>query len=227
MGHKEALLEGAKRCLEEKGYARTTARDIVAASGTNLGSIGYHFGSKERLLAAAIAQGLEEWVEHVRDLVLAVPDAPPLQRLSLTWMRMLDDFPKRRPLLIGLIEASAQAERSPELRRQLAEHYERCRAEIAATIRASIGDDAEPAGDLPDVLASFMLAVSDGFAIQWLLDPANTPSGGQLVSALATAATYTLNSAQPRQSPAPKASRSRTKGNTPGKRGSAHAGGRR
>ena len=41
MGHREDLLEGAKRCLYEKGYARTTARDIVAASGTNLASIGY------------------------------------------------------------------------------------------------------------------------------------------------------------------------------------------
>ena len=30
-----------------------TARDIVAASGANLASIGYHFGSKEALLSAA------------------------------------------------------------------------------------------------------------------------------------------------------------------------------
>lgn len=49
MGHREDLLEGAKRCLLEKGYARTTARDIGAASGTNLASIGYHYGSKEAL----------------------------------------------------------------------------------------------------------------------------------------------------------------------------------
>ena len=33
MGHKEDLLEGAKRCLLAKGFARTTARDIVAESG--------------------------------------------------------------------------------------------------------------------------------------------------------------------------------------------------
>ena len=54
MGHKDDLLDGAKRCLYEKGYARTTARDIVAASGTNLASIGYHYGSKENLLNAAL-----------------------------------------------------------------------------------------------------------------------------------------------------------------------------
>ena len=42
MSHKEDLLAGAVACLREKGYAHTTARDIVAASGTNLASIGYH-----------------------------------------------------------------------------------------------------------------------------------------------------------------------------------------
>ncbi len=31
MGHREDLLEGAKRCLLAKGFARTTARDIVKA----------------------------------------------------------------------------------------------------------------------------------------------------------------------------------------------------
>ena len=53
MGHREDLLEGAKRCLLEKGFARTTARDIVKESGTNLASIGYHYGSKDALLAQA------------------------------------------------------------------------------------------------------------------------------------------------------------------------------
>ncbi|NHW87893.1 helix-turn-helix transcriptional regulator, partial [Escherichia coli] len=46
MGHRERLLAGARNCLYERGYTRTTARDIVAASDTNLASIGYHFGSK-------------------------------------------------------------------------------------------------------------------------------------------------------------------------------------
>ena len=53
MGHREDLLEGAKRCLLEKGFVRTTARDIVKESGTNLASIGYHYGSKDALLAQA------------------------------------------------------------------------------------------------------------------------------------------------------------------------------
>ena len=54
MGHREELLDGAAQCLYDKGFGRTTARDVVAASGTNLASIGYHFGSKDALLLSLI-----------------------------------------------------------------------------------------------------------------------------------------------------------------------------
>ena len=54
--HRDALLEAAKRLLRERDYGNITARDLVAASNTNLGSIGYHFGSKEALLNEAIGQ---------------------------------------------------------------------------------------------------------------------------------------------------------------------------
>ncbi len=39
----------------DKGYARTTARDIATAAGVSLAAIGYHFGSKEELLEAGAA----------------------------------------------------------------------------------------------------------------------------------------------------------------------------
>ncbi|GAA1227852.1 hypothetical protein GCM10009676_07730 [Prauserella halophila] len=44
------------------------ARDLVAASGTNLASIGYHFGSKAGLLNAAIATVFEEWTDRLAGL---------------------------------------------------------------------------------------------------------------------------------------------------------------
>src|SRR3954466_13997211 len=59
MGHREDLLEGAKRCLLEKGFLRTTARDIVKESGTNLAASGYHYGSKDELVVQAFAPRVE------------------------------------------------------------------------------------------------------------------------------------------------------------------------
>jgi hypothetical protein len=40
--------------------------------------------------------------------------------------------------------------------------------------------------------ASFLMAVCDGFAMQWLVDPKATPSGEQLIQALSGAARYAL-----------------------------------
>src|SRR3954449_5592590 len=78
--HRDALLEAAKRLLREQGYARITARDLVAASGTNLASIGYHFGSKEALLNAAIGESFAEWTQRITSAALVDADVTPLER---------------------------------------------------------------------------------------------------------------------------------------------------
>ena len=184
MGHREALLEGARQCLQERGYARTTARDIVAASGTNLASIGYHFGSKEALLNEAIGEAFDAWTERVGAIAFATPDALPLERLGASWVALLDSYEEHRPLLVAFVEALAQAERTPELRRQLADQYQRIREQIAEMTRAAIGSDPEGDPVVVERLASFFMAVCDGFIVQYLLDPDRFPSGEELVTSL-------------------------------------------
>jgi AcrR family transcriptional regulator len=175
MGHREELLSAARRCLEDRGYARTTARDLVAASGTNLASIGYHFGSKEALLNQAIVDAFAEYTDKLLALASAdADDDDPMSRIRRSWIVMVEEFEEMRPLLVAFIEAMAQAERTPELRAQLAEGYERLRSAIAESVA-----DAVP-GLPPDcarTMASFMIVVSDGLMVQWLLDPERTPSG--------------------------------------------------
>src|ERR687895_2403612 len=59
------LLEGTLRCLERLPPERVTARAIAAESGANLASIGYHFGSKEELVTAAVIEGLDRWLAEI------------------------------------------------------------------------------------------------------------------------------------------------------------------
>lgn len=185
MGHREDLLAGARRCLEERGYARTTARDLVAESGTNLASIGYHFGSKEALLNEAINESFQEWAERVRSLALATePDGNPMLRLAASWTAMHTTFAEYRGLAVAFIEALAQAERQPELHAQLADTYARGRRSVAAMVTESLAE-------LPErharALASFQIALCDGLLVQWLLDPDAAPSGADLAEALSAA----------------------------------------
>src|SRR3954453_11813509 len=176
--HRHALLAAAKQLLREKGYARTTARDLVAASGTNLASIGYHFGSKEALLNEAIGESFTEWNDRILAAAMSEADESPLGRLMNAWRVMLDDFEAARPIFVAFIEALAQAERSTELRAQLAAQYDRLRRDIGASVAAVIG------GEDGDVLASFMIAVGDGLLIQSFLDPERAPSAQELEEAL-------------------------------------------
>ena len=189
---REQLLAGAIECLQTKGYARTTARDIAAASGANLASIGYHFGSKEGLLNAAIIHMYEEWTRRIGEAAFATPDAPPLERMARSWVAMLDAFEEQRPLLVAFVESIAQAERSEELRGQMATHLRESREMVADMVRASLGPGAAEFGVEPKVVASFLMAVSDGLVLQWLLSPEETPTGEELVRSLGGALSLAL-----------------------------------
>jgi AcrR family transcriptional regulator len=186
VGHREQLLAAARRLLEQRGYAHITARDLVAESDTNLASIGYHFGSKAALLNAAIEASFEAWTDQLAALVMADPAATPIQRGAATWVAVLDNLPARRPIVQSYVEALAQAQREPELREQLAEHYRRARARVAELVAESLADGTAADDPRCRAIATFVIAVCDGLSVQWLLDPEHSPSGEELMAGLAT-----------------------------------------
>jgi AcrR family transcriptional regulator len=185
VGHREQLLIAARRLLEQQGYAHITARDLVAASDTNLASIGYHFGSKAALLNAAIEASFEDWATQLAAFVMSDPEATPLQRASATWVAALDRMPERHSILQAYVEALAQALRVPELRAQLAEHYRRARSMVATLVAASLGDEADADDPRCRAVATLVIAACDGLALQSLLDPENSPNPDDLAEGLA------------------------------------------
>jgi AcrR family transcriptional regulator len=181
MGHREDLLDGAKRCLLEKGYARTTARDIVAASGTNLGSIGYHYGSTQALMNAAMLAAIEEWGDRV-GAALTADAAPGTDRLTGYWRRVIESFRADRELWIASVEALIQSEHSPELRTQLAGGIRQGRRGMVALLT---GADEETVDDAATrSLGSVQMALLSGLMVQWLADPAHAPSAEEVVAGL-------------------------------------------
>jgi AcrR family transcriptional regulator len=171
VSHRDALLEGAIVCIQERGYARTTARDLVAASGTNLGSIGYHFGSKERLLNEALFEAFRRWLLPFLERAAAPEPEDPWDRLRGMLTVLFEDLERHRPLITSFFEAVVQSQRSEELRLQLAELYDGFRQATTAAVAAALGDGGAEAGVDPEVIASFLMAGLDGLMVQWLLDP--------------------------------------------------------
>lgn len=188
MTNREALLESAITSLQEKGYAGTTARDVASGAGVSLGAIGYHFGSVQELLDAALAEAVRRWFEPLIG-VLSLPRArlAPGQLGSIV-SGLLATLDSHRPLVIAYFEALLRAERSPQLRRALAGDLQSLRGALSSGIERLLAPGAEAASPDPQVAASLVMATFDGLIIQWLLEPERLPSGHQIAEMLQRAA---------------------------------------
>ena len=109
MSQRDDLLTAAKKLLVEKGYHRTTARDIAAASGAHLGSIGYHYGSKDALMSTAALEAQGEWGDAIDSAIAAAGTASPTQRLQIAVDELIAAMTRQREVLIASVQAYAQA----------------------------------------------------------------------------------------------------------------------
>ena len=181
MGQRQDLLAGAKQCIEEKGYSRTTARDITAASGANLAAIGYHFGSKEALLNAAVLDSFDEWGDAIEQAGLDAEPGDPLERLERFLEGFLVGAVQQRAMIVASVQALGEAEFVPEVRQQIATTYEEGRLSIAAMLLDVDPSDVDEAGRQ---LGSLVLSIINGTALQWFIAPEATPSAAELATAI-------------------------------------------
>ncbi|PRY01769.1 TetR/AcrR family transcriptional regulator [Allonocardiopsis opalescens] len=185
MGHREDLLAAAKKCLHELGYARITARDLVAASGTNLASIGYHFGSKEALLNVALIETVKDWADDLERSLSSEIDLSdandPYQRFERSWERVLESMAGFDDSWAGTFEVLSQARHSPELLDHVADGYEEGRQGIAAWFQSGMKAADEGADR---ALGGFYLALLIGVMLQRGIDPERAPTAHDLAEAL-------------------------------------------
>jgi AcrR family transcriptional regulator len=188
-GNREKLLQAAVVCLRDKGYANTTARDLVAASGTNLASIGYHFGGKEALMNEAVAETTRAWTRSIEAEVWKGGAEHPGTHLHRMLAATLDRFDELEPYLRSFVEAFPPALRSDELRRSMASAYEEVRSAAEALLERIL-EGAEPPLESEHrmAIASLLIALCDGLILQWLLDPEAVPDSEAVLAALAAVA---------------------------------------
>ena len=181
MGNREALLEGAKRCLLEKGYAKTTARDIADAAGVSLAAIGYHYGSKESLLEQAFMSAMEQWFEDdAEDRHQESPNGS-LERFQAFFGEVIGSFPEREALLRLNMEMGLEGMRNPSLGAFMSHAVQEGREGLAETLAGL-----EPArdGELARQVGSFYSVLMTGLVAQYLMDRERFPSASDLTEGL-------------------------------------------
>ncbi|MEV8377656.1 helix-turn-helix domain-containing protein [Kribbella sp. NPDC056861] len=196
MGNREALIEGAKSCLMEKGYSRTTARDIATAAGVSLAAIGYHFGSKEALMNEAMRQALDEWGAQVAETMS--PDQPdeagepaaPLadrhvaqERFSAIWAQAVKTLasPESRALWVTQFEVLSLGAHQPELLQDLSKLQGEAREGLAALFGSA---DESTDQETTQQLGTFYQALMLGVIALSLFDAEKAPTGDDLATAI-------------------------------------------
>jgi AcrR family transcriptional regulator len=181
MGNREALLDGAKRCLLEKGYVRTTARDIAEAAGVSLAAIGYHYGSKESLLEQAFMAAMEDWLDDDGQDQHAQHPLGSIEQLRQFFTEVLSSFPAQKQLLRLNIEMGLEGMHNESLGRFMAGAVQMGRMELAAALQGLVP---ERDGKLAQSVGSVYSLLMTGLVTQYLMDPENFPDASDLTEGL-------------------------------------------
>ncbi|CAN5685361.1 hypothetical protein BH10ACT3_BH10ACT3_18940 [soil metagenome] len=164
-----ALLDAARTVVREHGLAGATSRQITTTAGANLAAITYHFGSTDELIADALFGEIRRRVTPVLDALDTPGD--PAQRMLQAVQDLLAEFERSRRDTVVYLEALLLATRDPKYRRSALQIYRTISDRLAATIKELMDAGVVPPWVEPDAMASLILSVANGVALQTRLDP--------------------------------------------------------
>jgi AcrR family transcriptional regulator len=163
------VLEAAAEVFAQRGYDATTLEDVAAAAGFSKGAVYSNFANKQDLFLALMRGHITERMAAVRSATERTGTfAEQTVRAGEELARLLTREPDWQILFV---EFWTRAVRDDQLRQELVEQ----RRPMRKLIAEYIDDEAARTGvrlDIPsDALAVIVLALSNGFAIEYLADP--------------------------------------------------------
>lgn len=158
------LVAAARRLLARDGFAALTVEAVAAEAGAYRDSVRYYFGSKAALVAAVVDSLAHDQSLTASDQARSLASGGErVHGLVLGERNLVDD----RDAFRDFFAIFPHVLQDEELRWRIAELYEWYRELFVASLRGP-GETAD--GRLRDV-AALMAAVTDGLAVQKLLDP--------------------------------------------------------
>ena len=158
------LLEAAERRFFERGYHGTTLDDIADEAGYTKGAVYSTFRSKAGLFLALFDEVAERRLGEIRGL-LSDHERPEELVAALARQPVVE---ANAQFLLLAIEFWVHAAHEPDLLEAFSGRYRR--------LRASLAELAPAGGPLePETWAIVTLALSNGLALERLIDPAGVP----------------------------------------------------
>ena len=166
---RQRLLEAATSVFAHRGYAEATLDEVAAEAGFSKGAVYSNFASKEEVFYALLREHVGERVERVRR---AVASAETLQEAGAAAGRAGGEaVEEEADWHLLFLEFVTRAARQPELREELRRQRVKLREQIAEQARERLTAlGIEPPMPV-EQLANVMLALSNGLAIEQLVEP--------------------------------------------------------
>ena len=157
------ILETALALVARQGFRQTSVRDIADAVGLTPAGLLHYFESKDDLWVAILRK---------RDEVDASkgPSDPDPAGTFATLVGHNADVPGLVQMFSNLSAAAATDPEHPA-HDYFQERYRSVRATLAAGVARMQASGRLDAALDPEVLASILMAVSDGMQLQWMFDP--------------------------------------------------------
>jgi AcrR family transcriptional regulator len=159
-----ALVEAGKQLLVDGGIDALRVGRITSTAGQNRAMVNYYFGSKAAMVAVVVDSLIHEAVEELVTETEQLPRGESRVGAHVeNTLRLM-----QTPEFLSTIDVIPAARRSDDLRDRVARLYDWYREMNAECLdpEAHQNSDERLSG-----LAALFVAVFDGLAIQWALDP--------------------------------------------------------
>jgi AcrR family transcriptional regulator len=179
------VLAAAATVFAQRGFAAATIDDVASAAGFTKGAVYSNFASKDELFLALMDAAVKARVELVRRVTTDASTSP--EALAEIGDRLARAAIEQADWQLLFLEFWLRAVRDPAVREKFVAHRRALRASIAETIREATADTRSVGKWPAEEMTVLLLALSNGFAIEALADPASVPDGlfGRVLARLA------------------------------------------
>lgn len=172
---REKLLDSAAKVFAERGYRGTSADEVAADAGVTKGALYWHFKNKQELFFALIEERVDR---RARALMQITETAAREQETAALVSRGITDVvTEERDLILLTHEYWSLAVRAPELLQRYVERQRSLTAALARALRARHETTGVPLSYPADLLASAIMALASGLAMDRIADPESVPTG--------------------------------------------------
>jgi AcrR family transcriptional regulator len=164
---RKQILDASLKLFSEKGFARTSVRDIAQAAGITDAAIYYHFASKRDLFEALIEErGFTAALENLERAEITVGPREAIQGIAMGALEFI--YGNRDLMKVLMVEAMAQDPVAAEEYRILVERWEKAEARILR----HYAEHGQLRTEAIDELATQLVVTVIGVFADYLMKPA-------------------------------------------------------